>query len=301
MWRILVLFCKKDRDPFPPHPSLPRGVGFTGARCCWLALLQGGLDLPVQGARCCSGKQPNMAPLSSGFMLGAFKTKAHTLKPMITNQHSVFSMYFKFYHNLSFVCPVVSLFLYRMDYTFFTDIRRMSHITKRVLTVKIHFTQTIFCPTLQKPPGVSPSLPFCMAQCSKGTILPAMFPSSWLTIWYLDAFWLVMSYCLLCWWSIPYDTLHYLFSESICTQCLPGSQIKITEYMYFFQVVTSGLLADLASVCVADSVANDCATIPEICAGTSVCRSNGLIHPSAETVVFCLLFLLFTDLYIWQP
>lgn len=56
----------------------------------------------------------------------------------------MFSIYIKCYHHLSFVCPIVSLFLYMIDCTFFTDIRRMSHSTKRPVSVKIHLTQAIF-------------------------------------------------------------------------------------------------------------------------------------------------------------
>lgn len=67
----------------------------------------------------------------------------------------------------------------------------------------------------------------------------------------------------------------------------------------FFQVVTSGLLADLAPICCTEPIANDCAAIPGSCSGSDTWRSDGLIHLSAERA-FCALVLLFNHLHIWQ-
>lgn len=119
--------------------------------------------------------------------------------------------------------------LYDWLHLFFPDIRRISQSTKRAVSVKVHFTQTNFLSHSSETPGVSPFLPFCMAQHTKGTISLAVFPSFWLPTCSMDAFWLLMSCCLPFWWPVPYDTLNYLFSGSICTQCLPGIQIKTME------------------------------------------------------------------------
>lgn len=71
-------------------------------------------------------------------------------------------------------------------------------------------------------------------------------------------------------------------------------------FFFFFQAVASGLLADLAPICITDSVANNYAVIPESCSGSNAYRSDGPIHPSAERDFFVFCFCFFTKLYIWQ-
>lgn len=152
-----------------------------------------------------------------------------------------------------------------IDYT--PDIRRMSCSTKGAVSVKVHFTQTIFffCPTLQKPPGVSPSLPYCMPNTPKAQFHQQYFhPSDW----QCDT-WLHFG----CWWA-PASHFDGLWDSWLSVQwehlhTVPTWQLETNHgiyiYIYLFQMVTSGLLADLAPICFIGSIANDCATIPGSC------------------------------------
>lgn len=123
----------KYKDPFPFHPSLPSRVWSVGARCPWFAVLQRGWDLPAWGVWCCPGEQPNRALPHLGVTLRAFQTKACAWEPMTINNHLNFSLYIKWYHNLGFVCPFASLFLYMIDYNFFSQILGECYVALREL------------------------------------------------------------------------------------------------------------------------------------------------------------------------
>lgn len=147
----------------------------------------------------------------------------------------------------------------------------MSHSTKRAVSVKVHFTQAIFFLPYTSETLWSLSIPSLLhgpthQRHDFTSSISILLTDNVIHRHILVADELLPPILMACplwhsWLSVQWEHLH----------TMPTWQLDKNHGIYiffFFQVVTSGLLADLAPICFTDSIANDCATIPGSCSGS---------------------------------